>query len=259
MIARNVTGSSPSKSMTPTPHDPAPSSVSPVLMYDAIERNDLEMVAHGLDSGFDVLHRDVKGLSLVRRLLVTGDHADMLRLLMNRGADIHEIGEAKSLLAEAVVHDNVECVVVLLDAGIDPNHGHGLVLTMLHLALARNHPERSDMVQHLLGAGTSLDYFQQITGRSLLDYCIEKCDSRTLKVLLSHGIHPSHTELPRLEKSLQMAKDLERKGWIFVCGNIKAHCSWRTIIETLQPVIDSKRAMLAIESLQIPILPGAAP
>lgn len=106
--------------MLPTP---------PSHFFDAVRRNDAARVAQLLDSGTPVDLRDENGWDATALMYAAyGASVDVLRLLLERGADVHaregedpEMARRRTALHHAVLGGQPAAAALLLDAGADPN------------------------------------------------------------------------------------------------------------------------------------------
>ena len=77
-------------------------------------------------------------------------HSDVIKILLEAGANPHGIDNTKSPLHYAVWKGNTDAVKMLLDAGADPNKEKFREETPLDLAYRKNHKE---VIQLLVNAG----------------------------------------------------------------------------------------------------------
>ena len=79
---------------------------------------------------------------------VIGEQDDVVRFLLNRGANAHAVNNyGETALHWAVLHNKVEYVRLLLAAGANPTHQDGESLTPIDWAVERGDPEVLQLLQ----------------------------------------------------------------------------------------------------------------
>jgi ankyrin repeat protein len=126
-------------------------------LLDAVKHNDLTRAADVIAGGADVNFKDGRGNSLLIVSAADG-HADMVKLLLEAGADIHALdaGMKATALHAAAYLRHPEVMRILIDHGINidaqgPFNGY----TALHDAVWQNNVEGVSIL-FAAGADTSL-------------------------------------------------------------------------------------------------------
>ncbi|MGG1660899.1 ankyrin repeat domain-containing protein [Brevibacillus sp. NRS-1366] len=116
---------------------------------------------------------------------VQQNDADLLKLLLDHGATVHE--ENASILIDAVEEEDIDMVKVILESKGNPNGKDTYGNTALHLAVERDNEE---IVRALLQAGANpnmTDNYEKTPLGVAIDYASEEL----VKILLKHGANPN--------------------------------------------------------------------
>ncbi|KAM9315945.1 E3 ubiquitin-protein ligase HACE1 isoform 3-T3 [Gastrophryne carolinensis] len=118
-------------------------------------------------------------------MVMADQHRSVLELLSNSKFDVnYAFGRVKrSLLHIAANCGSVECLVLLLKKGANPNYQDISGCTPLHLAARNGHGQR-DTAQILLLRGAK--YLQDKNGVTPLDLCVQGGYGETCDVLIQH-------------------------------------------------------------------------
>ena len=141
---------------------------------------------------------------------------DMYKLLIEKGADIHQPTTNKSTpLGTAVAAGNLDACKLLLSLGADINHIDDFDFSILDLAVASGNPE---IVEYLLNAGLTLSNFDK--KKPPLVVATTKKYIDTVKILLAHGAEINQAdEFGRTALSLSCAnKSLELARLLIYAG-----------------------------------------
>lgn len=116
-------------------------------LYECAEKGAVRQLRERIRQGEDVNARDNMGYTALQMALLHGHHR-CAETLLEAGADLTRSGS--QALHDAVSGGNVDCVKVLLRAGVNPNAADGSGYTALMRAAAFG---RDDCVTELLKAG----------------------------------------------------------------------------------------------------------
>uniref|UniRef100_A0A8D9AB98 Ankyrin repeat domain-containing protein 49 n=1 Tax=Cacopsylla melanoneura TaxID=428564 RepID=A0A8D9AB98_9HEMI len=155
-------------------------------ILEAAENNDKSTLEALLNADISLLNAvDKDGYSPLHRACYNG-HADMVNILIQRGADIKKTTiDGWMPLHSACKWNNTECVTILLNYGADINAQTNGGLTPLHLAASHSHSRDILMIllshpnidPHILSKGN--ETAQEIARRSGIHYglfeVIEPC------------------------------------------------------------------------------------
>jgi ankyrin repeat protein len=120
--------------------------------------------------------------------IAKGDADDVKRQLAANPQSLHKGGREKSRppLEQALLRNKTDIVILLLEAGADPNTTNAAMRTPLHLAVDRNNPEA---VAALIKAGAKPDVRDQ-AGWTPLHHAAAKNQLESAKHLLAGGADP---------------------------------------------------------------------
>lgn len=111
-----------------------------------------------------------------------GDHWDAARLLIEHGAN-PTVGEVSPL--RSVIEDDMpESLLVLLEAGVDPNDVKTFHQSLLMEAVQRGHTR---IVTVLLQAGADAEWEEDIAHSTALSHAARSGHAEIAKLLLDHG------------------------------------------------------------------------
>lgn len=156
-------------------------------MADAVIRGDVATTRRLLNSHPSwITAQDSQGHPLLH-IAVVNRNAEMLEVLLNRGAKIDQTdreGEITALL-QAVLTDNTVMAKRLIEAGANVNFGGGKRATALYYAVMYRNKE---MTHLLLEAGADVE--QDAYGRPLIAMAMENESPEIMKLLLDYNIDP---------------------------------------------------------------------
>jgi ankyrin repeat protein len=151
---------------------------------------------------------NVKGQEMPLLMASLFNKPDYLKLLLENGADLKK---CSGVMEKTVAKNSIECVTILLDAGVDPNEKSG-VHSPLTTAIRENHPEISALLlsrgadpnlkgqeMPLTMAVRKLEILQQVlAGGADLKKCPGVMESavyhnsiESVKILLDIGVDPN--------------------------------------------------------------------
>ena len=115
----------------------------------------------------------------------TQGHADVLSLLLDRGADVDVRGDSDvTPLYRASRFGKQEAGQVLLDCGADINAGGNECQTPLSGALFKGHFE---FARVLIQRGAKINFHNKSTGKTPLHLAAERASIQAVRLLLEHG------------------------------------------------------------------------
>ncbi|NQZ95375.1 MAG: ankyrin repeat domain-containing protein [Myxococcales bacterium] len=156
---------------------------SPASLRSAIEQGDIRAVRAVLDAG-TVPNAPVSGARCNAAEAIVRGHADILELLVARGAELETCGgSGLSLLHEAIRVENVEAVEALLRLGARVDARAPGNATPLHAAIRVGH---GGIAKRLIQAGHSLSA-RDDAGRNPLDLAIVARKPQIAKHLRTAG------------------------------------------------------------------------
>ncbi len=151
-------------------------------IHDAAAKGDVAAVMAALDAGVGVDESD--GLRTPLYLAVKGEHIEVARLLLDRGADVNaSISILGPALIPALAKRRVDLVILLLDRGANPNSQHG-GKTVLHVAVTS---QCFDCVRVLVEAGADVNAKTE-DGKTPLHLARFRGQRETGDYLVSHGV-----------------------------------------------------------------------
>ncbi len=155
------------------------------LLFIAVYRGDLEMVKCLTEGGANIheVDRDTTALhcaasqghaAVVQYLLDCGinvdicdrpgdtalhhcDNDEIIRMLLDRGADINATAHEGSVLLNAIAQDNPDRLNYLLKRGADPSLDDGSGITPLHYAATMDTPNTTEIILLLMSHGAPID------------------------------------------------------------------------------------------------------
>lgn len=207
-----------------------------MAIWTAARSGDLEAVREALAEGADLSSRDAEGYLPAARA-IQGRHADVLRILLEHGADPAAVARIEPdrhprvmyadtpLIVFAAAQGGVEVVRVLLEAGTDPNQhdaqvsgpprcsvGPWTTSPLLEAARAGD----VDVVRLLVEAGADLDEgcgpCDELTGETALMHALGN-DRGMFGALLSLGADPQRPREDGLLPTV-VAATLEDSTWL---------------------------------------------
>lgn len=184
-------------------------------------QGDIQSVARELDRGVAVDSIDeADGLTPLMGAVASSEAGlDMVRLLIERGADLNAVGGEyqDSVLGLAIQSGGLEKVRLLLDAGADIHYekepGYGALVDAVHQDAAASEAERAALVELLLSCGAStegLTYYGQYS--SVLLGVSRNGQFETIRILQAAGIDISQLDWTELMEAIALGslRDIER-------------------------------------------------
>jgi ankyrin repeat protein len=188
--------------------DPNEKSNAHSPLTTAIRDNRSEIFKLLLSRGADP---NVKGQEMP--LLMANNKPDYLKTLLENGADLKK---CPGIMEKAVAKNSIECVTILLGAGVDPNEKSGGVYTPFTTAIRENHPEilalllsrgadpnlkgqempltmavrKPEILQQVLAGGADLKKCPGVMESAVYYNSIE-----SVKILLDIGVDPNEKKL----------------------------------------------------------------
>lgn len=123
-----------------------------------VSRPNTNVVAKFLEAGVDVNGTDgmLSKMTPLSTAAMTGD-TELIKMLLAVGADANTRDKGNQPLHWAVNHGNIELVKLLIEANANVNAIGHAGETPLHIAIRKNGKNASEIVNHLLMAGATLD------------------------------------------------------------------------------------------------------
>lgn len=177
-------------------------------LLKACAAGDVEKARAGLDAGLDVNLRSAKGMTPLMAAVWTGDHDEVVRLLLERGADLAAVQPSSgwSALTFAAVNGRSRSLALL---SADPR-ARRLAKSdwkALHYAVQYRSP---DGVRALLALGAAPDALDD-GGRTALHRAVGKSDASMVALLLDGGARPDVAD-PAGETPLHVAATRAHAG-----------------------------------------------
>jgi hypothetical protein len=148
--------------------------------FDLCGASDVAAVRKALDAGVNVNGAVGSNIPLVNALMnaLTTKNTEVLRVLVERGANVNHEVDKKSVLATLVIRSDLpgdallEVMGILLEAGADPNVTGPDGETLLMISVGLKHPQAAGIVELLLDAGADAKAKDK-EGNTALDYAME--------------------------------------------------------------------------------------
>jgi hypothetical protein len=136
------------------------------------QKHDVNAVKSLLDRGVNPNAKDANGSTLIH-YAVTNNQVDIARLLIDRGADIHDHHgkDGHTVLHLAVLHEDGEMTKLLLDNKANPNVRDNLTYTPLHVSILRENTPYTSIRSYY----------------GLNDLSSKKASIKSIQYLLVHG------------------------------------------------------------------------
>ena len=182
--------------------------------FAAVRAGLVDDVARLLDAGADVAHTNIVGETPLR-VACHKNQVAVARLLLDRGADVHEVDRFGSPLISTCSLGHVEVARLLIDRGADLHQVAGNGETALHCASAAGQFEAARL---LIGRGADVDRMRH-GGGTALTHAVEweRADrlghAAVARLLLERGADPrrgarmSALALARTRRAAGLAPD----------------------------------------------------
>jgi ankyrin repeat protein len=163
-------------------------------LWEAVGDDDFETVTRLLDEGADINMSDEKGCSLLFHATATSidNNTHMIRLLLERGADVEEKDGAMSALQLACFFGDVAAANVLLvheaDLGVQSEFQIPSILVAIRCRDSVKDADQVRMIRLLVSFGADLQYNQR--GKTLLMYAAKQGRIAVIRELISLGLDP---------------------------------------------------------------------
>lgn len=148
---------------------------TPMAAFTAIwQDRDVNKVTSLLDRGVNPNAKDANGSTLIH-YAVTNNQVKIAKLLIDRGADIHDHygKDGHTVLHLAVLHQDGEMTKLLIDKRANPNARDNFKFTPLHVAVLRKATPYQPSIESYYGLGSKSTEDIQVSLKSiqhLLDY-----------------------------------------------------------------------------------------
>ena len=155
----------------------------------AAARGDVDAVRDGLDRGVDVNAQSAKGMTALMCAAWQGDHVDVARLLLDRGADpaIRQPSSGWTALTFAAVNGKERCLALLFERGATLDEAAGDWKALMFAVQYRS----GKTAQMLLARGAEPNA-RDDEGRTPLMRAVRNSDTSLVEALLAAGadVHP---------------------------------------------------------------------
>jgi ankyrin repeat protein len=141
-------------------------------LIKAAKDGDLPAIQTALAGGDDINGRDKSGATALM-WAANGGHAEVVKLLLEKGADVNvkRIGDGITALAVAAQNGHTELVNLLLEKGAEVNAKSSTGVTALILASQNGH---TDVVKSLLAAKADINAKASVEGKDYTPLSVAK-------------------------------------------------------------------------------------
>ena len=174
-------------------------------IHEASKKGDKVEVERFIRAGVDVNKKDKKG-ELALRLAAQGGHTDIVKLLLDNGANIDEKGPGGTAVQKAAAEGHIDTVKLFLNQGANIHEKNDQGLTPIYWASRCNHTE---IVKLLLKHGANIDE-KAIDGLTPISGAAWEGHTDTVRFLLSAGADPY---ISGGETVLAIWRDMLKRDW----------------------------------------------
>jgi ankyrin repeat protein len=202
-------------------------------IHEDVQMGNVASVARHLDEGVWVDTRDPEhGITPLMAAVVSENAGlDMVRLLLERGADIHAVApeDSQNVLALAVRQGTLEKVEVLLDAGADIHYrtetGYDVLINAVHSRTMAEGETLLPLIELLLERGAS-PLGESDWGESALSVSSRKGRFDVVERLLAAGADPALLDWNELMHAVAIGTVEEVRTAIAEGGDVTALDRW---------------------------------
>ena len=162
------------------------------IMSAATGTGDYDTVRWLIEKGVDVNHCDKNGLTAVLNAAQQG-HLDVLKLLKERGANIHVQSEmgSNSIMSAAIGTGDCDTVRWLIEKGVDVNHCDKNGLTAVLNAAQQGN---LDVLKLLKERGANIHVQSEMGSNSIMSASVGTGDCDTVRWLIEEGVDVNHCD-----------------------------------------------------------------